>query len=551
MDALVGDACADCDGIAIYEQVFDNALVGICIMADRTFIRVNRQMETMLGYEEGELSGQSVHVVYASDYDYEAVGRVLDAFPKDNRYVHERPLVTKSGDILWCHISGTFIAPEQPQSTSVWIVQDVSARKRAEDQLTRTMHKLEHIVERRTLNLQRTNKALQQEMARRRESERSMIESREKYRVLIHNAPFGVLLTSENGEVVEINRAAMRMFGANDPAHFSLIATHSSVNRRKSKTGLSLADFLASMVPRKGSKLSRAQVVWSACQQQPRWLDATGVNIPVRGLGAAIFLEDKTDEHAASEREYTQREQLAHAGRIALAGQFAAAIAHELGQPLNSCQSYAAGLENKLKDAIAECPGAGDALRHMQRHLNQAGDIIKNVRAFVSKQRMSDTPVPISELIDQTIELLQMSLQGIEVCLPTRASTLSAVVQGNRVELQQVLANLVLNAADAVREAQTASPVIELKLSASRKRVTISVVDNGPGVPEALGEKIFEPYITTKREGLGMGLMMCQNIVESHGGKLSLKRSRKRGARFDISLPLAQESDETNELVSR
>lgn len=185
MDAvLTDDACPGCDGIAIYEQVFDNALVGICIMANRTFIRVNRQMETMLGYEAGELTGRSVHIVYASDYDYEAVGRVLDAFPKDNRYVHERPLVTKSGGILWCHISGTFIAPDQLHSTSVWIVQDVSARKHAEDQLTRTMHKLEHIVERRTLNLQRINKALQQEMSLRRESERSMIESREKYSTL-------------------------------------------------------------------------------------------------------------------------------------------------------------------------------------------------------------------------------------------------------------------------------------------------------------------------------------------------------------------------------
>lgn len=549
MDAVLTDAA--CDGIAIYEQVFDNALVGICIMANRTFIRVNRQMETMLGYEAGELTGRSVYVVYASDYDYEAVGRVLDAFPKDNRYVHERPLVTKSGGILWCHISGTFIAPDQPHSTSVWIVQDVSARKHAEDQLTRTMHKLEHIVERRTLNLQRINKALQQEMSLRRESERSMIESREKYRVLIQNAPFGVLLTGDNGGVVEINRAAMRMFGANDPAHFNTIAAHSSVTCRRSKTKSSLADFLASMVPRKGSKLSDAEVVWSGGQQESRWLDATGVNIPVRGFGAAIFLEDKTEEHATSEREYAQREQLAHAGRIALAGQFAAAIAHELGQPLNSCQSYAAGLENKLKDAIAECPGAGDALRHMQRHLNQAGNIIRNVRSFVSKQRMSDTPVPLSELIDQTIDLLQMPLQGIEINLPTSASTRSAVVHGNRIELQQVLANLVLNAADAMREAQTISPAIELKLAATRKRVTISVIDNGPGIPEELGEKIFEPYITTKREGLGMGLTMCQNIVESHGGKLSMRRSRKPGARFDISLPLAQESHATTELVSR
>lgn len=524
----------------IYEQVFDNALVGICFMANRHFVHVNRQMEAMLGYEPGELTGKSVRVVYASHDDYEDVGRVLRAFPKDNRYVHERPLVTKSGSTLWCLISGSFVAHGRSDSASVWIVQDISARKRAESQLTRTKHKLEQIVERRTLNVQRMNKALRHEIERRRESDRSMIESREKYRVLIRNIPLGIILTDDAGKIIEINPALMRMFGAANPSHFDLIAARSAAVRERSRTPEVFADLLTSMMPKRGRRLEREHFSWTDLEDEPRWFEVMGVGIPVRGLGCAIVFDDKTEEHAASAREHFQREQLAHSGRIALVGQFASAIAHELGQPLNACQSYAAGIENELRAALAENPGAKDALRRIQQHLEQSGEIIRNVRAFVGKQRTSDETVAISSLIDQTIDLLHISLHGIDIKVDAKPTAQGIEVRGNRIELQQVLVNLIINAVDAMHESQTLSPGIGIHLSATRKRVTISVIDNGPGVPPAIADDVFKPYMTTKRGGLGMGLMMCRTIVESHGGALSLKRSRARGARFDIQLPIAQ-----------
>jgi signal transduction histidine kinase len=393
--------------------------------------------------------------------------------------------------------------------------------------LTRTKHKLEQIVERRTLNVQRMNKALRQEIERRRESDRSMIESREKYRVLIRNAPLGIILTDDLGKIIEINPASMRMFGAADPSHFDIIAGRSTAVRERSRTPEVFVDFLMSMIPTKGRRLERQHFVWRDIKEEPRWFEAIGVGIPVRGLGCAILLDDKSDDHAATEREHVQREQLAHAGRIALVGQFASAIAHELGQPLNACQSYAAGIENELRDALADNPGAKDALRRIQQHLEQSGAIIRNVRAFVGKQRTSDETVTASTLIDQTIDLLSMSLQGIGV-------------RGNRVELQQVLVNLIMNAIDAMRDFGTSSPKIEIRLTNTRKKIVISVVDNGPGVPSTIAEEVFKPYVTTKKGGLGMGLMMSRTIVESHGGSLLLKPFRERGARLDITLPIAQ-----------
>jgi len=190
-----------------HSAIFDNPLFGVFFMAERVFLQVNPTMEAMLGYQPGGLAGRSVRDVYANADDFAAVGGILESFPKSNRYVHERALVTRTGGALWCLISGSFIDRAHPGELSLWVVQDISSRKRAEEQLVRARQRLEQTVERRTLNLQRTNKALKLEVERRRASDRSLLESREKYRVLIRNTPAGVLLTDAEGAVVEINPA--------------------------------------------------------------------------------------------------------------------------------------------------------------------------------------------------------------------------------------------------------------------------------------------------------------------------------------------------------
>jgi len=111
-------------------------------------------------------------------------------------------------------------------------------------------------------------------------------------------------------------------------------------------------------------------------------------------------------------------------------------------------------------------------------------------------------------------------------------------VQASRVEIQQVLVNLVVNAIEAAAP-QRARARIEIRVAATRRSVRVSVIDNGPGIAPELREKVFDPYVTTKPEGLGMGLMICQTILESHGGALELVE-RRRGARFDMTLHRAR-----------
>ena len=524
----------------IYEQVFDNALVGICFMQDRRFVRVNSRMEEMLGYAPGELDGQSVRVVYARQQDYDEVGRIVEHFPQANRYVHERALVARDGSLLWCLIAGKQIDPQDPATSSVWVVQDLSAKKRAEDALARTNQRLEATIAQRTLNQQKTNAALKLEVERRRASERAMIESREKYRVLIRNVPLGIVITDASGRFVEINPAMQAFFRSPGLERFSQEAerTHCSVLGESEPVSLSaLIRRCSPGVPHPSEHLT----VSVERDGKLTWFDVVGVRVPVSDLGSAVVFLDRTEQRRARAREQSQQQQLAHASRLSMMGQFASALAHELGQPLNACLSYAAGIEHRLGPELGERPEAREALERIQLHLAQAGNVIRNVRAFVARHRPGDESIDLERLVADTLELLQLQLRESSTQVQLQIESGLPPLHGTRVELQQVLVNLIVNAIEAMRPSVPA-PRVLIAIRRRANGVELAVSDNGPGIAETLRGKLFEPYHTTKPGGLGMGLMMCRTIIESHGGNLDLDTGFRGGARFVFRLPLAEEN---------
>lgn len=527
----------------ILEQVFDNALVGICFMQDRRFVRVNRRMEEILGYGPGELIGESVRRLYARQDDYEEVGDVLHAFPVSNRYVHERPLTTRGGDVRWCQISGRLIDPRDPHSPSVWVVQDLTDKKHAEDQLERQKQRLEEMVKRRTLNLQKTNAVLRQEVERRRRTEREMIESREKYRVLFRNIPLGIVITDADGAPIEINPAMQAFLGVRDAEQFASVADSHPCTLVRDGARLALAEAIRRHCPVDTRRVEHAAIQWRTADGVDRFFDLVGVRVPVRGLGSAVVFGDRTEARHAREREHEQQQQLAHATRLSLMGQFASALAHELGQPLNACLSYAAGIEHRLRPQLDDWPDAREGLQHIRLHLDQAANVIRNVRAFIAKHRPGDELVVLPPLLRTTLELMQWHTRqaGAEVDLDIEEDL--PPVRGSSVELQQVLVNLLVNAVEALRDSAVEHPRIEIRAARRRKaEVTVSILDNGPGVASEMREQIFQPYVTTKSGGLGMGLMMCRTIAESHGGSLKLDGRRRHGACFVLSLPVAVET---------
>ncbi len=524
-----------------YEMIFDNALVGICFMKNRQFIKVNKKMEDMFGYSQGELTGKSVKLLYENEEDYSIINKSYSSYFCTKGYVKEKPLMRKNGDIIWCLVMGKLTHPDI-STPSVWIIQDINSRKITERKLNRSEERLTQTVERRTLNLQRTNHALKEEVIRRRNAERKMIEGREKYRALFRHIPMGIFITDEDGKIIEVNPAIRGMTMTSKLEDFEKLACEPNLIIPKKGKPLSLNELIHHKFPPNGRHIERATIQWCAADNSLLEYKVVSIRLPVKGLGAAFLFEDMTEQSLAHQREHEQQQQLAHATRLSLMGQFTSTLAHEVAQPLNSCLSYITGIQHRLELSQSSGPDVIDAVNRVDRHLRQISDIIHNVRNFVTRHHPDSTEIDLPDLITQTLDLLYFQLSNKKVQVQMETSNDIPAFKGNRVEIQQLLINLIVNGIDAMQDTPVEKRIIKICASQEgQSHIAVKVSDNGIGVPSEFKNKIFEPYYTTKSTGLGLGLMMCHNILDSHGGHLKLLPTSRNTTTFKFVLPIFTE----------
>lgn len=527
--------------------VLDNTIVGISYMKRRRFVWANARMAEIFGYDSGELDGCPVRMLYATQEDYEDVGRLMATANPDAFVTHERGMACKDGRLIWCRISGRVLQRSASDSPSVWVVQDLSDKKRAEDELRRVNQRLEQIVERRTLNLRRTNEALRAQVERSRELQSAVLASRDKFRTLFRHLPLGVLVVDANGVLSEFNRTLQTYLGETTRARMAEIVETDGRVLLADGTMTSIAALLRERAAAPPPRVDRFEFGWLATSGRRREIAAIAAPLAT-GTGGVVFtFSDVTEAHRLREQEHEQQATLAHAARLSLMGQMASTLAHELGQPLNAAQSYITGLRLRFDDVLRERPEAQSALEKATRHLEQAAEIIRNVRSFVAREPVKFERVDLLELVAQTVDLLEIQLRGrqtpVDVVPDPAGSTSLPAARCHRVEIQQVLVNLVMNGLEAMDAIDPAQRRISIRIALDhRGQLCVEVGDRGPGVAPSFAPRIFQPYATSKANGLGMGLMISRTIVESHGGSLRQVRHRPPGATFRFTLPVWSES---------
>jgi two-component system sensor kinase FixL len=258
--------------------------------------------------------------------------------------------------------------------------------------------------------------------------------------------------------------------------------------------------------------------------------------------GERIFLgiiTDISDRMSRERRILDLQSEMLHVSRLTDMGQVAAGLAHELNQPLTAILNYTnAGLD------IADERG-DDELKSVfgkvAEQASRAGNIIRRLRAFIEKRGPNRTDEDITRTIDEAIRLGQINAAERGIKLRVLFEQGLPNVSIDRVQIQQVLINLMKNAA----EAMDSSDRRELTVTISRVApdlVQVSVADTGPGISDDMTEKLFQPFVTTKATGMGMGLSICRGIIEAHGGRLWLESNPGGGATFRFNVPVAQET---------
>jgi PAS domain S-box-containing protein len=254
------------------------------------------------------------------------------------------------------------------------------------------------------------------------------------------------------------------------------------------------------------------------------------------GNEGVAFVLDLTERKLAADALRALQMELAHANRLATMGQLVASIAHEINQPIGAARNNAHAALRFLNGDPPDLREVNEALECVVNDTYRAGDIVANIRAQVKKVPPRKEDVALNEAIGQVIALVRAELSKNGVSVQTQLAQGLPLVHGDRVQLQQVLLNLILNAI----EAMLGDEIRELTISAessSEGGLRVSVSDSGPGVPPQDRERIFESFYTTKAGGLGIGLSICRSIIDAHGGRLWADAHQPRGAVFRFTLP--------------
>ncbi|MCX7418196.1 MAG: PAS domain-containing protein [Planctomycetia bacterium] len=253
-------------------------------------------------------------------------------------------------------------------------------------------------------------------------------------------------------------------------------------------------------------------------------------------LGSAF---DITDRKQAEEQSRQQQEQLVYVSRLTMLGELASGLAHELNQPLMAVTNYAQASLRRVRSGEFDPDELLSWLEKTSQQALLAGEIIKRLRRLVSRRPPEQSATDINEAIREVFEMIRPEADGREVRVNLALVDSLPQVPADRIQLQQVLLNLIRNGLDAMQQtpADERSLTIESTL-AENNFVSVAITDHGEGCDAKKLRRIFEPFYTTKEQGLGMGLSISRSIIESHGGRLIAQPNLTRGLTFRFTLPL-------------
>ena len=253
-------------------------------------------------------------------------------------------------------------------------------------------------------------------------------------------------------------------------------------------------------------------------------------------VGAAKIVRDITAQKKALARVSELQSELQHISRLSTVGHMAAAFAHELNQPLTAISNYLSGLRRLLGPTANQ--QVNEALARAAEQTERAGDVIQRLRDFVLKGESRKQLLNLNQLVEESLRLALVGSRSLGIKVEMRLGQNLRPAFVDRVQIGQVLMNIVRNAIEAMQELADRRLLLTTRTLAGENRVEIAIADTGPGISPEITHKLFQPFVTTKPSGMGIGLSICRDIVESHNGKILAAANEERGTTFRIVLPL-------------
>jgi two-component system, LuxR family, sensor kinase FixL len=468
------------------DALLDAAVDAIVLIGrDGRITQFNRAAERMFGYGADEVIGQNVNCLMPEPYRSEHDGYIA-------RYLGtgEARIIGIGREVTGRRRDGS----EFPMELSVGEIKSAAG------------HGFVGII---------------RDITQRREIEDQLRQQGEELRLIFESAPTAIVTTSADFRLLSGNRAWHDLLGY---------------------TEAQIADMACSDILHPEDYPRFAAGVASLVQAQ------VGV---IRYSQAEHFfileLVDRTAQARAEREAMDLRERLAHISRLNTMGEMATGIAHELNQPLTAISTYAQASRRLIASGRGEPAEIVAALDKIAAQADRAGEVIRRLRAMLVRRESQREHVDSGQLIRDVVKLAEIDLRERNLALSLRIDDGLSTVFVDKVQIQQVILNLLRNGMEAMSEAATTNEIAISTALADDGMLEISVSDSGPGVSEAAAARLFEAFFTTKPQGLGMGLAICRSIAQSHGGDLVFKNNRYGGATFTLRLPISQEEADHGE----
>ncbi len=356
--------------------------------------------------------------------------------------------------------------------------------------------------------------------------------AKERFQRVVEFAPTSMVVVDAQGKISQVNGQAEREFGYQ---RSDLIGR---------PVELLLPDGLpGGRGPPEHDGALRSPIVVG----EPRGVRSDGSSFPIelvvspvqtaRGTSTLASITDISERKRTELELAMQRNELAHLSRVTMLGELSGSLAHELNQPLTAILSNAQAAQRHIEREQIDLVEVREILGDIVEQDKRAGEVIRRLRALLQKGESQHQTLNLGDVVFDVLRLMRSDLinHGVEVV--SRLDPDLPDVLGDRVQLQQVLMNLLINACDAMGGIPRERRSLEIRTETESGALRVSVIDTGPGFQPDFGDRLFEPFFTTKATGMGLGLAVCRTIIRSHGGEIWAEHNPSGGATFCFSLP--------------
>ncbi|MES9958257.1 MAG: ATP-binding protein, partial [Sedimenticola sp.] len=259
-------------------------------------------------------------------------------------------------------------------------------------------------------------------------------------------------------------------------------------------------------------------------------------------VGSVVVFRDISERKQAEEEARQHQMDLAHVARLSTMGEMASGIAHEINQPLTAIATNAHACIRMLEAGGEQNERIADVIEKIGSQAERAGEIIRQLRQFVRKEQPQLSAVNLNELIDEVVTLLKPEARRADVRIELDLEQEISTVLAQHIQIDQVILNLARNAIEAMEDMLKGNRVLTITTRQGGKNaVIVTVADTGPGLSEEVREQVFNPFVTTKPSGMGLGLSISQGIIDAHKGRLYVDSNPGEGAVFRFMLPVTEE----------